>query len=53
MMSCQIERLKKDSRELGHYIKKLNKKGKTSAAYKLQKKLSFLDAAIDQVISRG
>ena len=28
MVVNQIERLKKDSRELGHYIHKLNKKGK-------------------------
>lgn len=48
----QIERLKRDSRELGHYIHKLNKKGKTDIAYKLAKKQSFLDAAISQVESR-
>jgi len=50
MVANQIERLKKDSRELGHYIHKLNKKGKTEAAYKMQKKQAFLEAAIQQVI---
>lgn len=52
MVVNQIERLKNDSRELGHYIHKLNKKGKKEAAYKLQKKQAFLDAAIQQV-NRG
>jgi len=50
MVTNQIERLKKDSRELGHYIHKLNKKGKAEAAYRLLKKQAFLDAAIQQVI---
>lgn len=49
MVANQIERLKKDSRELGHYIHKLNKKGKAETAYKLQRKRAFLDAAIQQV----
>lgn len=48
----QIERLKRDSRELGHYIHKLNKKGRHDRAIKLAKKQSFLDAAIAQVESR-
>ena len=52
MVVNQIERLKKDSRDLGHYIHKLNKKGKAEAAYKLQRKQAFLDAAIQQV-TRG
>jgi len=50
MGETQIERLKKDSRDLGHYISKLNKKGRTEAAYKIAKKQAFLDAAISQVI---
>lgn len=52
MQTAQIERLKKDSRELGHYIHKLNKKGRKDAAFKMIKKQQFLDAAIDQV-ARG
>jgi hypothetical protein len=47
--SNQLERLKRDSRELGHYIHKLNKKGKVDTAYKIARKQSFLDAAIEQV----
>ena len=49
MVVNQIERLKKDSRELGHYIHKLNKKGKGEAAHKMLRKQAFLDAAIQQV----
>ena len=52
MVANQIERLKKDSRELGHYIHKLNKKGKNDVAHRMQKKRAFLDAAIQQV-NRG
>ncbi len=50
MVTNQIERLKKDSRELGHYIHKLNKKGKSDSAFKMSKKQAFLDAAIQQVV---
>jgi hypothetical protein len=50
--SNQIERLRKDSRELGHYIHKLQKRGKTDIAYKMAKKQSFLEAAISQVETR-
>jgi len=53
MVEGQLERLKKDSRELGHHIHKLTKTGKSSAAYKLAKKRSFLDAAIEQITARG
>ena len=52
MVANQIERLRRDSRDLGHYIHKLNKKGKSDAAYRMQKKQAFLDAAIAQV-ARG
>ena len=48
----QLERLRKDSRELGHYIHKLQKRGKSEIAYKIAKRQSFLDAAISQVESR-
>lgn len=43
----QLERLRRDSRELGHYIHKLQKKGKSDLAYKIAKRQSFLDAAIN------
>jgi hypothetical protein len=50
--SNQVERLRKDSRELGHYIHKLEKRGKTDVAFKIAKRQSFLDAAISQVEAR-
>ena len=44
----QLERLRKDSRELGHYIHKLQKKGKADIAYKVAKRQTFLETAIKQ-----
>ena len=43
MSKNQIDRLKKDNKELGHYIAKLHKKGKTDLAYKMSKKQDFLN----------
>ena len=48
----QLERLRKDSRELGHYIHKLQKRGKQDIAYKVAKRQSFLDAAISHAETR-
>ena len=50
--SNQLERLRKDSRELGHYIHKLNKKGKADIAYKVAKRQTFLETAIQHAESR-
>jgi hypothetical protein len=47
--SNQIERLRRDSRELGHYIHRLNKKGKNDTAFKIAKRLTFLNTAIQQI----
>lgn len=46
MHGRQLERLKKDSKELGHYIHKLNKKGRIDTAYKMQIKKDFLNQQI-------
>lgn len=46
MSSMQLERLKKDSYELGNFIAKLKKKGNTDRAYKLAKKQEFLNQTI-------
>lgn len=52
MLACQIERLRKDSRELDHYIQSLQKRGKDSKVYKLKRKQDFLNQTIlDQTIS--
>lgn len=45
----QLERLRKDSAELGNYIHKLNKKGKKSLAYKVEKKRAYLDTYISEL----
>ena len=45
----QIERLKKDSTELRHYIKRLEKVGHETLAYKLQKKQAYLQARIEDM----
>lgn len=46
MQGSQIERLKKDSNKLKHYIKKLEKKGNDTLAYKLQRKYNYLASRI-------
>jgi hypothetical protein len=45
----QLERLRKDSAELQHYIHKLNRKGKTKLAHKVEKKRVFLDDYISEL----
>ena len=47
--SNQIERLRRDSRELGHYIHRLNKKGRNDTEFKIAKRQTFLNMAIDQI----
>jgi|DEB0MinimDraft_10_1074344.scaffolds.fasta_scaffold00366_7 hypothetical protein len=49
MTATQIERLKRDSRELDNYIASLNKKGKTQKAHKLMAKREFLNQTILEV----
>lgn len=49
MVACQIERLKKDSRELDHYIQSLKKRGKEGMVYKLKMKQDFLDQTIQEL----
>lgn len=46
MHARQLERLKKHSNELGHYIHKLNKKGRSDTAYKMQRKKEYLNQHI-------
>ena len=45
----QIERLKKDSNELKHYIKRLEKEGNDLLAFKLQKKQQYLSSRIEDM----
>jgi hypothetical protein len=51
--SNQIERLRRHSRELGHYIHKLNKKGRSDTAFKIAKRQTFLNTAIQQIESQA
>lgn len=51
MISTQIERLRKDSRELSQYAKKLERKGRTDLVHKILKKQAFIDQHIEDVIS--
>lgn len=46
MQTRQLERLRKDSKELTHYIHKLNKKGRADTAYKMQRKQEYLNQQI-------
>ena len=47
--SHQLERLRKDSAELSHYIHKLNKKGETQLAFKVERKREYLDTYISDL----
>jgi hypothetical protein len=49
MYGSQIERLKKDSRELKHYIRRIEKEGNELLAYKLQKKYQYLNSRITDI----
>lgn len=45
-MCPQVERLKRDSKELKHYMFRLEKEGNTHLAYKIKTKLEYLDSKI-------
>ena len=49
MYGSQIERLKKDSKELKHYIQKIEKTGNSDLVYKLQKKQDYLNSRIEDI----
>ena len=49
MISSQIERLKKDSRELGNYILRLRKQGRTDIISKVVARQRYLDDHIDEI----
>lgn len=49
MVLAQLERLKKDSKELEIYARKLEKKGNTDRMNKILKKQDFLDRRIAEV----
>lgn len=45
----QVERLKRDSRELEYFIRRMEKKGDLERVYIIQKKLSYLYSKIDEM----
>ncbi len=45
-MGAQIERLKRDSRELQNYIKRKEREGNMGLVFKLRKKQAYLDDKI-------
>lgn len=49
MYGSQIERLKKDSRELKTYIRKVESKGDKTLLFKLQKKHDYLESRIEDI----
>jgi|GEM_PF-1697164 translation initiation factor 2 beta subunit (eIF-2beta)/eIF-5 len=51
MISAQIERLRRDSRELVQYSKKLEKKGRADLVHKIMLKKQFIDQHIEDVIA--
>ncbi len=53
-MNCQeIERLKRDRNETLNYRKKLLKKGKEVLAYKMQKKVDYINETINYLQATG
>jgi len=48
-MIVQIERLKKDTRELEYYMKRLEKSGNTQKAFYIQRKMEYLQSKIDEM----
>lgn len=52
MYGSNIERLKRDSKEIKHYMKRLEKEGNDTLAYKLRQKYEYLNSYIDD-IERG
>lgn len=48
-MCPQIERLKKDSKELKHYMFRLEKEGNNQLAYKIKSKLEYLNSRINDI----
>ena len=47
MSYSQIQRLEQDSAELGHYMEKLLKRGKSALALKIEAKKQYLDDKIE------
>ena len=49
MNANQLERLRKDERELGHYLARLKKEGKNQLAHRIKKKHEYLSSRIEDL----
>ena len=49
MQAQQLERLKKDSKELQNYVRRMSGKGRDELAYKLDRKRQYLDHLISEL----
>lgn len=49
MPRSQVERLKRDSNELSHYIKRLKKEGNQPKVYKMIKKREFIERQLSSM----
>ena len=45
----QVERLKRDSRELEYFMRKMEKQGNSEKVFVIQKKLSYLKSKIEEM----
>lgn len=48
-MGSKIERLKRDQRELKHYMKRIEKEGDDQLVFKLQRKYEYLNSRIEDI----
>jgi hypothetical protein len=48
MIPSHIEKLKRDSRELGHFIQKMRKRGRSDVAGRLKAKKATIDSFVEQ-----
>jgi len=48
-LGSQIERLKRDSRELKHYMKRVEKEGDQQLVFKLRQKYEYLNSRITDI----
>jgi hypothetical protein len=50
MYAPKLERLKRDSKELKHYMKRVEKEGNSELAFKLRQKYEFLNSRIEEIL---
>ena len=49
MYGSNMERLKRDSNEIKHHMKRLEKVGNLTLAYKLRRKYEYLNSYINEI----